>query len=169
MFGKCGLHHAAWACCSPLGLGYINEVRLNKEHQHECSGCCATSNPRLAEGEQGGDYRDFKALLSPTFRFFAHPFVAVGTWYDDAAQQQMLRLIAERELHSNYLTFSNITLAPSQDVRGEATVIVEFDSVGTLANGMTFTGRNAIVFGIEDGTITSFREYLRVIDPHGFK
>ena len=121
------------------------------------------------EGEHGGNYQDFKALLSPEFGFFAHPMVAGGTAYGAAALEQMLELMRGQEQNPNHLSFSHPTFSQGVDVRGEPKVVVEFDSEGTLAGGAMVKSRNAIVFGVQDGKITGFREYFGLVDPSWFK
>lgn len=115
-------------------------------------------------GEKTGDYSAFKKLLSPTFNLFSHPSAVRGVFRDDAAKEQMTKLIQGREQIPNQLTFSEPVFLTSDN-----TVAVQFNSQGTVMGKYPYKGYNIIVFTIEENTITGFREYFGDVEPAWFQ
>ena len=113
------------------------------------------------QGESGRGYDAFRALLSPTFRTFSHPFA--GRASGPAAREALLALVAEREQTPNALAFSNAEFYP----RGRE-VAVLFDSRGTVGESIPYDGAVVIVFEFERGQIVGFREFLGRVDPAWF-
>ncbi len=116
------------------------------------------------KGESKGDYADFRALLSPDFRTFSHPFVAGGVARGAQARAELNALIAAREKQPNRLTFANLRFAQGPNEADRNRVTARFDSAGTLGSGTRVSGPVAIAFEIEDGQIVAMQEYLGFLD-----
>ncbi|MDX2065613.1 MAG: isochorismatase family protein [Fimbriimonadaceae bacterium] len=115
-------------------------------------------------GEETGDYRQFKALLSPNFREYSHPVQpSRGHLTGPKAKERMLQLVAERESRPNQLKFSQV-----KTFTDAKSVMFQFRSSGKLAGGFPYSGDNTLIFGIEDGMVVSFREYFGDVDPSWF-
>ena len=114
-------------------------------------------------GESGRGYGPFRALLSPDFRRFNHPFV--GQADGPAAREALLGLIAERERVPNALAFSDPEFYPR-----DAEVVALFTSRGTVGEGgaIAYDGPVVIVFEFEDGQLVGFREFLGLVNPSWF-
>lgn len=113
-------------------------------------------------GEQTGDYAAFKAFLGPEFQQFSHPLI--GALSGPAGLAKLRELVAGREKEPNQLTFSRV------EVTSSATLFTfHFDSAGTVAGGMAYTGFNVISLRIEQGRLTGFREYFGYVNPAWFQ
>lgn len=113
-------------------------------------------------GEKNGNYNDFKKFLSNDFVAFSHPLL--GKFSKKEALGQIQKLITERELKSNELSFSEIELIASKNV-----FVFLFNSQGTVSGGFPYQGFNAIVLTVDKNKLTGFREYFGFVDPNWFK
>jgi hypothetical protein len=117
-----------------------------------------------ATGERTGDYSAFLALLGPSFQLFSHPLFP-RVYRGPEALETMRGLIAQRQATPNNLTFSNVEVSAN-----DGTVVFQFDSKGTVQGGaFPYAGWNIIVFTVDGGRLTGFREYLGFVNPAWFK
>lgn len=114
------------------------------------------------KGENTGNYNDFKKFLSADFSAFSHPLL--GNYSEKKALDQIKGLIAEREINSNQLIFTEI-----QMINNNNQYVFLFNSRGSVAGGFSYEGFNAIVLTVVENKLTSFREYFGFIDPNWFK
>jgi len=115
------------------------------------------------KGEQTGNYEEFKKHLSTEFIQFSHPLL--GKFQGKKALEQLLKLIEEREVVSNNLTFSNIKIT-----YGDNHVVFQFDSKGMVQNNsFSYKGFNSISFEFKVNKLIGFQEYFGYVNPNWFK
>lgn len=139
--------------------GIIAQEKTNKNMKIAKQAFAAWEN-----GENSGDYSDFKGLLSPNFAFYSHPIQPNrGIFKGKEALSKMNELIKSRGKTPNNLKFSNVVVAS-----GGNTFVFQFDSEGKVG-GNDYKGWNAIALTIESGKVTGFREYFGDVEPAWFK
>lgn len=115
------------------------------------------------EGEQTGNYEEFKSFLSDNFMLFTHPLL--GKFEGINALHKMQELISEREKIKNNLTFSNIEISVNNK-----SISIHFNSKGFVQNdAFPYEGFNIITFYFENNVLTGFQEYFGFIDTNWFK
>ncbi|MBD2203964.1 nuclear transport factor 2 family protein [Calothrix sp. FACHB-1219] len=113
----------------------------------------------LAKGWATGNFQPFIDMLADEVMFWLPVGQQRDTPFGYENKQQLIARFQARTERGDRLIFSQ----PKNIISNDTSVIVEFETQGTIRN-QPFTGNNVISFDIQDDKITGIREYFGEID-----